>query len=357
MKCLKKSLFNRNDVEVLKIVLVQHHRTKINMKNRSQPIIRHRPIPQPLITIVNVSNNNDGSIDCLHCNDIVLIVLVLTKSGKDLQRQTSTLTNVEILFNNEVQSSLKRIDDIFKQIRDIIKDREVELYLQMDSAKAQGLSVIHRRQQRAIELKHRMERCDRLEPADMDILRNDIKQFVTDRRYDLGEELTSSHRFEYDPAMIESLKQFGHVLTVDRKRSIPTSSTSIEVTPTTNNNGQVSTNDFTQKNERTSTNNIRAKSSSNEQDLSHVLPQRLNHKPTNTQATVVNGHVNGTQSDDHVFNDEPRSLDSHGEINGQHAPPIQNSSESVSYRISSCSTNDTFRCRSSSSATNGIIKK
>ncbi len=52
-------------------------------------------------------------------NSLSSFFLVLTKSVKDLQRQTSTLTNVELLFTNEIKSSIKRIDDIFKQLRDI----------------------------------------------------------------------------------------------------------------------------------------------------------------------------------------------------------------------------------------------
>ncbi|CAF1378440.1 unnamed protein product [Adineta steineri] len=149
---------------------------------------------------------------------------LLTKSAKDLQRQTSTLSNVELLFNNEIKSSLKRIDDVFKQIYEAIKDREVQLYLEMDKVKEQGLNVIHRRQQRAVELRQRMDRCDRLEPLELDNLRHDIKQFVTDRRYDLGEELTSLHRFEYDQSLVEALKNFGTIFKIERKHSVATSS-------------------------------------------------------------------------------------------------------------------------------------
>ena len=146
-----------------------------------------------------------------------------------MQRQTSTLTNVEILFNNEIKSSIKRIDDIFKQLREIIKEREIELYLEMDKVKEQGMNVIHRRQQRAVELRQQIDRCDRLEPNEIDHLRTDIKHFVSERRYELGEELTSSHRFEYDQTLVESLKTFGHVLKIDRRSSVATVTPLIEV--------------------------------------------------------------------------------------------------------------------------------
>jgi hypothetical protein len=128
----------------------------------------------------------------------------------------------------------------------------------MDKAKEHGLNIIHRRQQRAIELRQRVDRCDRLEPLEIDNLRTDIKQFVTDRRYDLGEELTSSHRFEYDQTLIEALKTFGTVLRIDRKsersRTLSTSSALVEqngstttttTTTTTENpsNGRITSNE------------------------------------------------------------------------------------------------------------------
>jgi hypothetical protein len=207
---------------------------------------------------------------------------LLTKSVKDLQRQTSTLTNVELLFDNEIKSSIKRIDDIFKQIREIIKEREVELYLQMDKVKEQGLSIIHRRQQRAVELRHRIDRCDRLEPFEIDNLRTDIKQFVTDRRYDLGEELTSLHRFEYDQSLIDLLKNFGHVATINRLHSVSTSSALIEANVPTIENGRTSS----------------VSSSSNETvfiNNQQPLPQRINNKQSNGGGmnTPTNHNITG----------------------------------------------------------------
>ena len=148
---------------------------------------------------------------------MLIIWLVLAKSIKDLQRQTSTLTNVEILFKNEIESSIKRISNTFKEIHELLKQREVELYLEIDRVKQQGLNIIHHRQQRAIELRQRLDRCVYLQPFEVDNLRIDIKQFISDRRYDLSEELTSSKRFQYDSILIESLKTFGHILTIDRK--------------------------------------------------------------------------------------------------------------------------------------------
>lgn len=150
--------------------------------------------------------------------------LVLTKSSKDLQRQTSTLTNVELVFNEEIKTSTKRIGELFKQMHDTLKDREVELYLELDQIKEQGLKIIEHRQKRSFELRQRMDRCDRMSLDEIEMLRNDIKQFVSERRYDLGEQLISTHRFEYDTHLVESLKSFGHVLGISRTNTLSTSS-------------------------------------------------------------------------------------------------------------------------------------
>ncbi|CAF4743854.1 unnamed protein product, partial [Rotaria socialis] len=205
---------------------------------------------------------------------------LLTKSTKDLQRQTSTLTNVELSFENEIKSSVKRIDDVFKQIRDIIKEREVELYLEIDKVKEQGLNIIQHRQQRAVELRQRVDRCDRLEPLEIDNLRTDIKQFVTERRYDLGEELTSSHRFQYDQSILDGLKNFGTVLRIDRKydrtRTLSSASSAlVEQNSTIKDNNNITEKSI--ENIQKQPNDLSVSSSSNEHNQK-PLPQRIHKK-------------------------------------------------------------------------------
>lgn len=195
------------------------------------------------------------------------------------------MTNVEFSFENEIKSSIKRIDDVFKQLREIIKEREIELYLEMDKVKEHGLNIIQRRQERASELRQRVDHCERLEPVEIDSLRTDIKQFVTDRRYDLGEELTSSHRFEYDQNLVEALKTFGTVLRIDRKyeraRTLSTSSALAE--PKDNNTTTTENPSMTTVNGRIISNEILP---SNHQT---PLPQRMNPK----------ANFNGNHAGDH----------------------------------------------------------
>lgn len=158
----------------------------------------------------------------------------------------------------------------------------------MDKVKEQGLNKIHRRQQRAVELRQRIDRCDCLEPLEIDKLRNDIKQFVTDRRYDLGEELTSSHRFEYDQTLIDGLKKFGTVSRIDRKydraRTLSTSSALVEQNGTiitTTTTEKIISEESTENNQTPLTNGRISSSSSNEltsPNHQQPLPQRINNR-------------------------------------------------------------------------------
>ena len=201
------------------------------------------------------------------------------------------MSNIESSFETEIKSSIKRIDGVFKQLREILKERELELYLEMDKVKEHGLNIIHRRQERASELRQRVDHCDRLEGIEIDSLRTDIKQFVTDRRYDLGEELTSSHRFEYDQNLIEALKSFGTVLRIDRKyeraRTLSTSSALVEPkeNPTTTM-------------ENSSSTSINGRMASNEPNSNNhptPLPQRINPKQ----------NFNGNNAGDYYQNSHP----------------------------------------------------
>ncbi|CAF0819349.1 unnamed protein product [Rotaria sordida] len=291
----RRSIKDSNDS--ISSMTLNHDQTQQSLSNDIQQSTNNSIPTTTTTTIKPVAKSSSSANITIFSNNRKL----LTKSTKDLQRQTSTLTNVELSFENEIKSSIKRIDDVFKQIHDIIKEREVELYLEIDKVKEQGLNIIRNRQQRATELRQRMDRCDRLEPLEIDHLRNDVKQFVTDRRYDLGEELTSSHRFQYDQTIIDALKNFGTVLRIDRKydrsRTLSTSSSAALVEQNSTTTEEI----LPEKsigNIQTSFNNIRTSSSttSNEHRSSNnqqqPLPQRIHQKQNFNGNNTVNHYEN-----------------------------------------------------------------
>ena len=169
----------------------------------------------------------------------------------------------------------------------------------MDKVKAQGLNIIHRRQKRASELRQRVDSCDRLEQLEIDLLRTDIKHFVTDGRYDLCEELTSLHRFEYDQAVIEALKSFGTVLRTDRKhdraRTLSTSSALVEQNGTSMSPLENNTSENSIENNSELVTNGRVFSSSS---LSSNEPLSSNHQQALPQRIANKAKLNGNVAGD-----------------------------------------------------------
>ena len=165
----------------------------------------------------------------------------------------------------------------------------------------QGLQMIHRHQQRTIELRERMDRCDRLSSADVEILRNDIKQFVTERRYELGEELASTHRFEFDASIIEALKQFGHIRQINRKHSLSTSTMPEET-----------------ENQLTSTEKTNPITTNEAQPL----PQRIVLKPSDLNTKVEPFEISVKPKDDHIVSPTQPVKLSNGSHPYRHDPRI-----------------------------------
>lgn len=188
----------------------------------------------------------------------------------------------------------------------------------MDKVKEEGLDIIRRRQQCATDLRQRVDSCDRLEALEIDNLRSDIKKFVTDRRYDLCEELISSHRFEYDQSLIDNLKNFGTVLRIDRKydrsRTLSTSSGFVEPNGTTTDDLQSSSSPIPPPQPPTTTAatttttlttpiTTNGRKSSNEA----VSPiNNINHQPL-PQRTHNKQNINGNTAGDYYHNSHPPS--------------------------------------------------
>ena len=166
------------------------------------------------------------------------------------------------------------------------------MYLEIDKVKEQGLNIIHRRQQRAVGLRQRLDHCDCLEPLEIDHLRTDIKQFASDRRYDLCEELTSSHRFQYDQTLVDALKNFGTVLRIDRKydraRTLSTSSTLADQNRAITENTSISLTNTTTSNEILSSDNQQALSQRNQHQ------QNFNSNNNYDENCHVSPQINGS---------------------------------------------------------------
>ncbi|XP_032807511.2 spermatogenesis-associated serine-rich protein 2-like isoform X2 [Petromyzon marinus] len=160
----------------------------------------------------------------------------IEKSVKDLQRCMASLTRYRLLLKEEMDTSVKKIKSSFYELQQCLMDREVSLLSDIDKVKEEAIRLLKARQEKAGDLKRRTDNSVRMSEAQLASLRADIKQFVSERKYD--EELSKTLRFVCDcESMKLALQTFGEVgqpknSFVSKPRSDSVSSQS-SVTPVT----------------------------------------------------------------------------------------------------------------------------
>ncbi|CAM9330870.1 unnamed protein product [Lampetra fluviatilis] len=134
----------------------------------------------------------------------------IEKSVKDLQRCTASLTRYRLLLKEEMDTSVKKIKSSFYELQQCLMDREVSLLSDIDKVKEEAIRLLKARQEKAGDLKRRTDNSVRMSEAQLASLRADIKQFVSERKYD--EELSKTLRFVCDcESMKLALQTFGEV--------------------------------------------------------------------------------------------------------------------------------------------------
>lgn len=137
----------------------------------------------------------------------------LEKSLKDLSRQTVALQRVQVLLEDELRKAEKALRCAFVEIQNLLSDRQAHLEEEMDKMKTDARDMLQRRQKLAADLKARSENASTLSESDLAELRDDIKHFVVERKYD--EELGKTVRFIWIRDRIErEIKEFGQVVAV-----------------------------------------------------------------------------------------------------------------------------------------------
>ncbi|XP_078407927.1 SPATS2-like protein [Cetorhinus maximus] len=117
----------------------------------------------------------------------------IEKSVKDLQRCTVSLARYQLLIKEEMDASVKKIKATFAELQACIMDREVALMSEMDKVKKEAMEILDARQRRAEELKRLTDMAIQMSESQLAELRAEIKQFVSERKYD--EDLGRSARF------------------------------------------------------------------------------------------------------------------------------------------------------------------
>uniref|UniRef100_UPI00398F8083 SPATS2-like protein n=1 Tax=Pristiophorus japonicus TaxID=55135 RepID=UPI00398F8083 len=134
----------------------------------------------------------------------------IEKSVKDLQRCTVSLARYQLLIKEEMDASVKKIKATFAELQVCIMDREVALMTEMDKVKKEAMEILDARQRRAEELKRLTDMAIQMSESQLAELRAEIKQFVSERKYD--EDLGRSARFTGNSDSLQSqIQLFGEV--------------------------------------------------------------------------------------------------------------------------------------------------
>ncbi|XP_055959196.1 spermatogenesis-associated serine-rich protein 2 [Patella vulgata] len=120
----------------------------------------------------------------------------LERSVKDLQRQQSSLERLRRTFEEEVDKGPKKIKSVFEEVRKALYDRELQMIIEFEQMKLESRDLFIMRQQKASELKTKIDRADCMNENELTDLRADVKHFVSERRLD--EDLANTTRFMYD---------------------------------------------------------------------------------------------------------------------------------------------------------------
>ncbi|KFM82595.1 SPATS2-like protein, partial [Stegodyphus mimosarum] len=106
------------------------------------------------------------------------------KCKKDLNRQTISLQRIHAQLDKGLEESEKKLKNAFNDIRKLLDKRQELVELELEKTKEEALNLIKSRQDLALDLKRRVDRTPSLTEAQWAELRSDIKQFVTERKYD-----------------------------------------------------------------------------------------------------------------------------------------------------------------------------
>ncbi|NXM28907.1 SPAS2 protein, partial [Oxyruncus cristatus] len=126
----------------------------------------------------------------------------IEKSVKDLQRCSVSLARYRALLKEEMDTSIRKMKQVFAELQSSLMDREVALLAEMDKVKAEAMEILVGRQRRAEALRKLTDGAVRMSEEQLLELRADIKHFVSERKYD--EELGRAGRFTCD---LEGLKR------------------------------------------------------------------------------------------------------------------------------------------------------
>ncbi|XP_037504038.1 spermatogenesis-associated serine-rich protein 2 isoform X2 [Rhipicephalus sanguineus] len=183
-------------------------------KSSSRPMHSHSSGRSKSSPDVKCTDSNEASsLPSSTSNSTLPKKTCLEKSLKDLSRQTVALQRVQVLLEEQLTKAEKAIKAAFLEVQKALNDRQAQLEEEMEKVRNDARSMLQQRQKLAAELKARSETAPTLSEQSLTELRDDIKHFVVERKYD--EELGKTARFVCTKEKIEKeIKDFGQVVHV-----------------------------------------------------------------------------------------------------------------------------------------------
>ncbi|CAK8674044.1 spermatogenesis-associated serine-rich protein 2-like [Clavelina lepadiformis] len=157
-------------------------------------------------------------VECSQQNTTLVNKKSIEKASKDLQRCVVSFGRYKTLLNEEINDSYRRIKKTFEELLGVLNDREVTLICRLDEMKEEAFALFAKREARASELKKQTDRVETMSKQEVAELRNNIKHFVAERKYD--EELGRTTRFTFDKNVITNvIPKFGQICAVKNSYS------------------------------------------------------------------------------------------------------------------------------------------
>jgi len=141
----------------------------------------------------------------------------IEKACKDIQRYLLSLDRYSSIMNEDFEASYKDLKQAFQSFGDALIDREVQLIRKIDIKKDERRAFLQRRKSEATILKTRTDRVGQMTSSEVNNLRSEIKQFVSERKHD--EDSLKNCRFKFDAEiLLEKIQEFGE--DADKKKIV-----------------------------------------------------------------------------------------------------------------------------------------
>ncbi|NXG61341.1 SPAS2 protein, partial [Hemiprocne comata] len=154
------------------------HPSQSSQSPRQQPDPRSttRSLSRPA-----ASGSNPASLSISRLEDVPVTPATkklgsnIEKSVKDLQRCTVSLARYRVVVKEEMDTSIKKMKQVFAELQSSLMDREVALLAEMDKVKAEAMEILLGRQRKAEALKKLTDVAVRMSEEQLVELRADIK--------------------------------------------------------------------------------------------------------------------------------------------------------------------------------------